>query len=82
MDEQVYLVNPKTGSRFSLGGFKPPAHTSNAPKFASARKYKTQDLPSSVDLRPGMTAVENQRNTNSWLVSRKKRRLSEAIVFS
>ena len=68
MDEQVYLVNPKTGSRFALGGFKPGPRSSTAPKYGSSRKYGSQQLPSSVDLRPGMTPVEDQKLTNSWLV--------------
>lgn len=68
MEEETYLVNQETGSRFRLGGFIPSREESDLPKFAASRQYAASQLPPQVDLRQLMTPVEHQLQTNSWFV--------------
>ncbi|CAF1252449.1 unnamed protein product [Rotaria sp. Silwood1] len=65
MAEKVYLVNPQTGSRHRINDCKRSLQPSAALKFSSARKYPNTALPESVDLSPGMTAVELQGDTSA-----------------
>ncbi|UJR08053.1 hypothetical protein I4U23_012330 [Adineta vaga] len=61
----VFLLNSETGSRHRLDGFKPSETLSDLPKFAMVRKYATDKLPPSVDLRQLMTPVEDQEQIGS-----------------
>ncbi|CAF3410998.1 unnamed protein product [Rotaria socialis] len=60
MDKMKELVNPKTGSRFPIGGCKPSKPSSTLPKFGVSRMISDHELPASVDLRPNMTPVETK----------------------
>ncbi|CAF1245649.1 unnamed protein product [Rotaria sp. Silwood1] len=68
MAEQIYLVNPTTGKRYRIGGCKLSTTPVDEPKFAASRMFADKDLPPLVDLRSMMTAVEDQKETNAWLV--------------
>jgi hypothetical protein len=68
MSKQVDFVSPKTGRVYRIGGCIPSGKPSSLPKFSASAKYMDKDLPPSVDLRQFMTPVENQTDSNSWLV--------------
>ena len=70
MSKKFNFINQETKRRYRLGGCIPSDTPSTAPKFAATAKYMAKDLPPSVDLRPFMTAVEDQAESYSWLVSR------------
>jgi hypothetical protein len=70
MTEEVFLVNPETGSRHRLGGCIPSNKPSDLPKFSLARIVPDNNLPPGVDLRQLMTPVEQQEQINAWLVFR------------
>ena len=76
----VFFVNPETGKHYRLNGLK-PCGSSEQTKFSSSRKYKSQDLPPSVDLRKMMTPIENQGDVGSWLVRKIHRLLVFVSVF-
>lgn len=66
-NEELYLINERTGSRFRIDGCR-PAPESDLPKFGSARfsSGNQRKLPPSVDLRKFLTPVEDQGKLNSW----------------
>ncbi|CAF4873649.1 unnamed protein product [Rotaria sp. Silwood1] len=69
MAEQIYLVNPTTGKRYRIGGCKLSTTPADEPKFAASRMFADKDLPSSVDLRSMMTAVEDQEDTDACVAN-------------
>ena len=62
-------VSPKIGQNFRLGGCLISDKPSHFPKCGAAKSLSNTKLPPSVDLRIFMTPVENQGDSNSWLVS-------------
>ncbi len=58
------VLRDSTGDTLRVGGYRPDKKSRNPQKF-SARQGSEQATPSIVDLRPYLTAVENQRNSNS-----------------
>ncbi|MBW4578129.1 MAG: C1 family peptidase [Tildeniella nuda ZEHNDER 1965/U140] len=57
------VVKTPDGGRIKLGSYRPDKKNPHDKKYKSSRS--TVDLPSQVDLRPYMTPVENQGNSNS-----------------
>lgn len=67
--QSAFLLQRSTGKKIKLGGVvdsdkKPPKS-----KDYSATKYDEADLPKRVDLRPYMTDVEDQSQTNSCVAN-------------
>ncbi len=58
------VLRDSTGDTLRVGGYRPDKKSRNAQKF-SASRGTSQSLPAIVDLRPFMTPVENQSNSNS-----------------
>jgi C1A family cysteine protease len=58
------VLRDSTGDTLRVGGYRPDKKSRNPQKF-SASHDSDQELPAIVDLRPFMTPVENQRNSNS-----------------
>ena len=57
------VVKTPDGGQIRLGSYRPDKKNPNDKTYKSSRS--TADLPSKVDLRPYMTPVENQGNSNS-----------------
>jgi len=57
------VVKTPDGGQIKLGSYRPDKKNPNDKTYKSSRS--TDDLPSKVDLRPYMTPVENQGNSNS-----------------
>jgi hypothetical protein len=57
------VVKNSDGQRFKLGGYRPEAQSSKDPKYSA--HDRSDPCPSAIDLRPYMTPVENQGNSNS-----------------
>jgi Papain family cysteine protease len=57
------VVKTPDGGQIRLGSYRPDKKNPNDKTYKSSRS--TDDLPSKVDLRPHMTPVENQGNSNS-----------------
>ena len=57
------VVKTPDGGQIKLGSYRPDKKNPNDKTYKSSRS--TADLPSKVDLRPYMTPVENQGNSNS-----------------
>ncbi len=57
------IVKTPDGGQIKLGTYRPDKKNRNDKTYKSS--HSTDDLPSSVDLRPYMTPVENQGNSNS-----------------
>ncbi|CAF1188428.1 unnamed protein product [Adineta steineri] len=65
----AFLVNRKTGSRHRINDVKLGKESSDLPKFSTVRRYTTQELPPSVDLREFMTPVEDQEQMGSCVAN-------------
>ncbi|MBW4471815.1 MAG: C1 family peptidase [Stenomitos rutilans HA7619-LM2] len=57
------VVKTPDGGQIKLGSYRPDKKNPNDKTYKSSRS--TDDLPAKVDLRPYMTPVENQGNSNS-----------------
>jgi hypothetical protein len=57
------IVKTPDGGQIKLGTYRPDKKNSKDKTYKS--NHSTDDLPSNVDLRPYMTPVENQGNSNS-----------------
>ncbi|MBW4694306.1 MAG: C1 family peptidase [Lyngbya sp. HA4199-MV5] len=57
------VVKTPDGGQIKLGSYRPDKRNPNDKTYKSSRS--ADDLPSTVDLRPYMTPVENQGNSNS-----------------
>ena len=68
--KKVFLVNRATGQQHRIDGLKKSDHRSARKSlcrdFTKHVIYKTKDLPPKVDLRPWMTAVDDQASLGSW----------------
>lgn len=68
--KKTYLHNRKTNKRYRLNGDKDtsrkPAKDSLHKDFSQYIAYTVPQLPQKVDLRPWMTQIEDQSDTNSW----------------
>ena len=69
MSGQSYYIDSISGESYCTDGCKPSGRPTPSKRFYAEGKDVLKKLPRSVDLRQGMTRVEQQRNTNSWLVT-------------
>lgn len=58
------VVKNSSGQHFKLGGYRPEKQDSDDKKYSASRDRR-EPLPSKIDLRPYLTPVENQGDTNS-----------------
>lgn len=67
MASKNHIVDQTQKKRYCAGGCRISQEEISLPKFG-ASQVKIKDLPPSVDLRQLMTPVEDQSQTNTWLV--------------
>ena len=67
---RTFLINRPTGTKYRLNGVQPseelPAEPDLKRLFSDYQLIAAGELPPAVDLRPYMTAVENQSKTACW----------------
>ena len=68
---KTYLINRATAQRYRVDGLIPSSSDSPNQRhlrqaFSSHALYGAGQLPDKVDLRPGMTPVEDQSAVGSW----------------
>ncbi len=70
MTLKTYLVNGISGRRYRLNGIRPSTRLPHKhllrQAFGDHMIYSADQLPPKVDLRPGMTPVEDQSQIGSW----------------
>lgn len=68
MDDKKFITDSISGTKFPINGCIVSSKPSDLPKFGGLRTISNHQLPPAVDLRPDMTPVEFQGNTNTWFV--------------
>ena len=67
---KTYLTNRATAQRYRVDGLVSSSDIPNQRRscqaFSSHALYRADQLPDKVDLRPGMTPVEDQSAVGSW----------------
>ena len=74
MTRKTYLLDRKTHTKTRLNGVVPstrlPQKAKLQQRFGSHMLFSTPQLPPKVDLRAGMTLIEDQSSVASWQVFR------------
>lgn len=66
MQAKLYLFNAKTQQKYPINGSKVSDRPVDALPIQALVSAEQSELPRAVDLRPFMSPVERQADTNTW----------------